>query len=283
MEAKRQKTMTVNSQLEGSASLNSKYMDKYEIVCDMGEGFGKWTMGPDEDIMPLIDVANVACGFHAGDYNIMKKMVSLAKKYNVKVGSHPGLPDMMGFGRRRWAIAPEEIYHMVLYQTGALKAFLDAEGLPLNHIKPHGELYFYVERDEEVMRAVLKAAKVFGVPVVGAKNLRYETIAAEEGVDLIQELYIDIDWTEEGRLVPVAQSRPKNPQIIYDTVKQAGETDAITTFDNKPLNLNFGDHPFMLCLHSDMPTALGNIKESRRALDDLNKAKGYPVRPSYVK
>ncbi|GAV29323.1 hypothetical protein PMKS-002805 [Pichia membranifaciens] len=266
-------TVTVESQLVGSADLNSKYMSKYEIVCDMGEGFGKYKMGPDDEIMPLIDVANVACGFHAGDYNIMKQMVKLAKQHNVKVGSHPGLPDMMGFGRRKWAIPPEEIYNMVMYQTGALKAFLDAEGMPLNHIKPHGELYFYVERDVEVMKAVLRAAKAFDVPVIGAKSYTYEKIAKEMGVDLIQELYVDIDWSVEGKLVSVQQSRPKNPEIIYDSVVEAGTHDNIISFDNKEVPLNFGKNPFMLCLHSDMPTALGNIKAARKAVDELNAKK----------
>ncbi|SCW03503.1 LAFE_0G11914g1_1 [Lachancea fermentati] len=258
------------TQLSGSADINSKYMDKHEIVCDMGEGFGKWKMGPDEEIMPLIDVANVACGFHAGDFNIMRKMVQLAKLHGVKVGSHPGLPDKMGFGRRKWDIPADEVYNMVLYQTGALKAFLDAEGMRLNHIKPHGELYFYVERDESIMRAVLQAAKVFGVPVVGAKNKRFEQVAHEEGVDLIQEFYADVDWNGEGRLVPVAESRAKTPSIIHDAVLQAGTTDATTTFDNKPLALNFGANPILLCLHSDMPTALGNITAARSAIDELN-------------
>lgn len=261
------------NELVGSADVNSKYMSKYEIVCDMGEGFGKYKMGPDEEIMPLIDVANVACGFHAGDYMIMEKMVKLAKEHNVKVGSHPGLPDRMGFGRRRWAIPADEIYNIVMYQTGALKSFLDAEGMPLNHIKPHGELYFYVERNIEVMKAVLRVAKVFNVPVIGAKNATYERIAKEMNVDLIQELYVDIDWNTEGRLVTVQQSRPKTPDIIYESVIEAGKFDKITSFDNNDVSLNFDSNPFLLCLHSDMPTALGNIKASRKALDELNVLK----------
>lgn len=264
----------IESQLVGSAELNLKYMSKYEIVCDMGEGFGKYRIAPDDEIMPLIDVANIACGFHAGDYNIMKEMVHLAKVNNVKVGSHPGLPDRMGFGRRRFAIPPDEIYNLVMYQTGALKAFLDAEGMKLNHIKPHGELYFYVERDVEVMKAVLRVAKAFNVPVVGAKNSTYEKIAKEMGVDLIQELYVDIDWNVEGRLVTVQQSREKNPEIIYDSVLGAGLNDTITSFDNQEVPLNFGKVPFLLCLHSDMPTAMSNIKAARKAIDELNAKKG---------
>lgn len=133
--------------------------------------------------MPLIDVANVACGFHAGDFNNMREMVQLAKKYEVKVCSHPDLPEMLGFGRRRWEPAVN-VYNMVIYHTGALEAFLDAEGMALNHIKPHGELYFYVERDEAIMHAVLMTKKTFNVPVVGAKNSAYDLMAKKEGVDL---------------------------------------------------------------------------------------------------
>lgn len=270
--------MADDNQLLGSAEINTKYMDRYEIVCDMGEGFGKWKMGPDADIMPLIDVANVACGFHAGDFNIMRETVQMAKKYGVKVGSHPGLPDMMGFGRRKWDIPAAEIYNMVLYQTGALKAFLDEAEMPLNHIKPHGELYFYVERDETVMRAVLKVAKVFKVPVVGAKNYRYEQIAKEEGVDFIQEFYADIDWNRHGKLIPVSKSRPKNPDIIYDIVTKAGFEDEVNSSDGNDMKLNFGEAPFMLCLHSDMRDALGNIRRGREAINALNLKKGYTIR-----
>ncbi|KAG7844618.1 hypothetical protein KL941_003994 [Ogataea angusta] len=267
--------------LKGSPEVNNKYMDKYEIVCDMGEGFGKWKMGPDEELMPLIDVANIACGFHAGDFNIMAKMVKLAKKYNVKVGSHPGLPDLLGFGRRRFAIPPDEIFNLVMYQTGALKAFLDAEGMPLNHIKPHGELYFYVERDEEVMRAVLRAAQIFKVPVIGAKNAHYEKVAKEMGVDLIQELYLDVDWSADGKLVPPALSRPKNPSIIYSDLVEVAETDELSCVSGEKIKFNFGETPFMLCLHSDMPTALGNVTEARKAIDEINKKKEFPVKKAY--
>ncbi|VEU23445.1 DEKNAAC104564 [Brettanomyces naardenensis] len=259
------------SSLKGSADINSKYLDKYEIVADMGEGYGRYTIAPDNEIMKLIDVANVACGFHGGDYNIMKQMVQTAKKYGVKVGSHPGLPDRMGFGRRKWDIAPEEVYNMVVYQTGALKGFLEVEGMTLHHIKPHGELYFYVERDERIMEAVLTAAKQFGVPVVGAKNDKYQEMAKSMGVDLIQELYVDIDWTVDGKLVPVAQSRPKNPEIIYQTILEAGKTDQVTSNKNEIVKLNFGNNPFLLCLHSDMPTGLENIKAARKAIDELNR------------
>lgn len=258
------------TKLSGSAALNSKYLTKHEINCDMGEGFGRYQIAPDDEIMKYIDRANIACGFHAGDYNIMLKTVQNAKKYGVKCGSHPGLPDKIGFGRRPWAIPPDEIYKLILYQTGALKAFLDAEGVELSHVKPHGELYFYIERDEEVMRAALKAVKVFGVPIVGAKNAHYEKVAAEEGVPFIQELYVDCDYDPKGALVPPAKSRPKNPDIIYDAIYVAGSTDTITDQNDDKVDLHFENHPISVCLHSDMPTALGNVKKGREAIDKLN-------------
>ena len=111
------------------------------INCDMGEAFGLYRMGDDAGLMPLIDIANVACGFHASDFNHMRSTVRLAKAHGVAVGAHPSLPDLQGFGRREMKIGREELANCLIYQIGALKGFLDAEGMKLNHIKPHGSLY----------------------------------------------------------------------------------------------------------------------------------------------
>src|SRR6185503_712416 len=126
--------------------------------------------------MPLISAANVACGFHASDFNHMRSTVRLAKKYGVKVGAHPSLPDLQGFGRREMKMPREELANCMIYQIGALKGFLDAEGLPLNHIKPHGALYGMAARNEEVAHAVADAADVFGVPVLGMKGTFHERV-----------------------------------------------------------------------------------------------------------
>ncbi|KAF7556035.1 hypothetical protein G7Z17_g1700 [Cylindrodendrum hubeiense] len=111
---------------------------KFKINTDMGESFGRWKMGPDEDLMPFIDVANIACGFHAGDPSIMLKTVRLCKKYGLKAGAYPGQQDLFGFGQRKIEVDPKDIYAMVLYQVGASKAMLNAEGMELSHVKPHG-------------------------------------------------------------------------------------------------------------------------------------------------
>ena len=118
------------------------------INCDMGEAFGLYRMGDDEALMPLISVANVACGFHASDFNHMRATVRLARRHGVGVGAHPSLPDLQGFGRREMKLSREELANCIIYQIGALKGFLEAESMTLNHIKPHGALYGMAARDE---------------------------------------------------------------------------------------------------------------------------------------
>src|SRR5436305_14837694 len=135
------------------------------INCEMGEAFGLYKMGDDEGLMPEIDVANVACGFHGSDFNHMRKTVRLAQQHGVKVGAHPSLPDLQGFGRREMKIGREELTNCVIYQIGALLGFLKADGLALNHIKPHGALYGMAARDEEIAQAICDAADVFRVPI----------------------------------------------------------------------------------------------------------------------
>ena len=112
-----------------------------DLNCDLGESFGPWLMGNDQAIMPFISSANIACGFHAGDFSTMRKTVQLALDNNIAIGAHPALPDLQGFGRRNLAMTPEEVYDMVIYQVGALQGFLKALGGKLNHVKPHGALY----------------------------------------------------------------------------------------------------------------------------------------------
>ena len=137
------------------------------INCDMGEAYGLYRCGDDEGIMPLIHVANVACGFHASDPSVMRRTVRLAKQHGVKVGAHPSFPDLQGFGRREMKMGRDELVACIIYQVGALKGFLDAEGMPLNHIKPHGALYGAASRDPAVAEAIAEAVGVFGVPVMG--------------------------------------------------------------------------------------------------------------------
>ncbi len=151
------------------------------LNCDMGEGYGLYQIGDDAGLMPHIHVANVACGFHASDFNHMRNTVRLAKQHGVKVGAHPSLPDRQGFGRREMKISREEMANCLIYQIGALKGFLEAEGVQLNHIKPHGSLYGMAARQEEIAHAVCDAADVFGVPIMGIINSLHETVYPARG------------------------------------------------------------------------------------------------------
>ncbi|KAF7550132.1 hypothetical protein G7Z17_g5920 [Cylindrodendrum hubeiense] len=246
---------------------------KYEINSDMGEGFGRWKMGPDEELMPLIDVANIACGFHAGDPSIMLKTIRLCKKYGVRAGAHPGLQDLFGFGRRKIEVDTGDMYAMILYQVGSLKSMLDAEGVELSHIKPHGELFFYMQRDKGIMEAVLKACATFKVPVYASHNPEQEAMCNEMGIPFQGEMYVDVDYSPEGKLVPVAQSQIATPELCHQRALDATMED--TGIDNNGTKFKFGfeGKPFSICLHSDAPTVLENAKEVRRAVDKANQVK----------
>lgn len=141
-------------------------MPSIDLNCDLGESFGAYTIGMDAEILPYVTSANIACGFHAGDPSVMQKSVLLCKKYGVQVGAHPGLPDLQGFGRRRMAIFPAEAEADVMYQIGALKAFCDAAGVPLHHVKPHGALYNMAARDPVLGRRPSAALCRLQLPVL---------------------------------------------------------------------------------------------------------------------
>lgn len=205
----------------------------------------------------------------------MLKVVQMAKRHKVKVGAHPGLQDLFGFGRRKIEVDPEDMYASILYQVGALKGFLDAEGVPLNHIKPHGELFFYMQRDEVIMDAVLRAAAVYKVPVYACKNDMQKEMCAKYSLPFQEELYVDIDYTPDGKLVPVAKSKKVTPEIIYDRITKCALTDEREHNGGGAFKVGFAGQPFSICLHSDMPTALENAKAGRKAVDAAN-AKLFP-------
>ena len=234
------------------------------INCDMGESFGIYSAGNDEEIMPLIDIANVACGFHASDPNHIRKTVELAKKNNVKVGAHPSLPDLQGFGRREMKLSNLEIKNIIMYQVGALKSFLDEQGIQLNHIKPHGALYGMASKDEEVARAIADAVAVFQVSVFGMVNTCHEKVYKyERGLDFVAEFYADLDYDEEGKLIiSKGQNKSYDPQLAVDRslraikekkVKNTVVSDTIVGCDS-------------ICVHSDTTNAIEIISSLNKAI-----------------
>jgi UPF0271 protein len=232
------------------------------INCDMGEAFGLYKMGDDEGLMPEIDVANVACGFHGSDFNHMRKTVRLAKQHGVKVGAHPSLPDLQGFGRREMKIGREELANCLLYQIGALKAFLDAEGVTLNHIKPHGALYGMAARMEDIAEAVADAADVYKVPLFGMKGTLHEKVYQRRGHTFVAEYYADLDYNAEAGLIITREHDAKDP-----TDAAARCLRALT--EGKTLSVAGNDVAVgsdAICVHSDTPNAVAIAQAVRKAI-----------------
>jgi len=222
------------------------------INCDMGEAFGLYRMGDDESLMPLIDAANVACGFHASDFNHMRKTVQSAKKFGVRVGAHPSLPDLQGFGRREMKMSREELTNCIIYQVGALKGFLEAEGMPLNHIKPHGALYGMAARMEHVAHAVCDAADIFDVPLMGMINTLHEKIYGERGRRMIAEFYADLDYGDDGALIITRVHDAKDPAEAAARSLRAVEEHKVRSVGGRDLPVRADT----ICVHSDTPNAL---------------------------
>jgi UPF0271 protein len=233
------------------------------INCDMGEGFGLYRLGDDAAIMPFIDLANVACGFHASDATIMRNTVRLAKKHAVKVGAHPSLPDLQGFGRRAMVISPAEVTDLVTYQVGALKAFLDAEGIPLNHVKPHGALYGMAARDEKIAAAIADAVRPFGVPILGMAFTAHEVVYKDKGIELIPEFYADLEYGGDGNLILSRLHDAVDPVKAAARVLRVMREHVVTTTTGRDIAVK----ATTVCVHSDTPSAVAIAAELRRTLE----------------
>jgi UPF0271 protein len=232
------------------------------INCDMGEAFGLYKMGDDAGLMPLIDVANVACGFHASDFNHMRSTVRLAKKHGVKVGAHPSLPDLQGFGRREMKISREELANCIIYQVGALTGFLAAEGMTLNHIKPHGSLYGMAARMEEMAHAVCDAADVFKVPLMGMINTCHEKVYPARGHKFIAEFYADLDYNDQGGLIITREHDAKDAAEAAAKCVRAIREGKVKSVGGKDIAVR-GD---AICVHSDTPNAVDIAQAVRAAV-----------------
>jgi UPF0271 protein len=235
------------------------------LNCDMGEAYGIYDLGNDAGLMPLITLANVACGFHGGDPLVIRDTVRAARTHGVAVGAHPSYPDRQGFGRRAMEMDREELAAMIVYQVGALRGFLDAEGLELSHIKPHGALYGRAARDEEVAHAVADAAEQFGVPVMGMAGTLHETVYTGRGLPFLAEYYADLDYDDEGGLIITRK------HVAYDP-GEAAERVLRVVGEQRATSVNGNDIPMRadcVCVHSDTP---GVIELTRAVADALRSA-----------
>lgn len=179
-------------------------MTRIDLNCDLGESFGAWTMGDDAGVMPWITSANIACGFHAGDFSTMHKTVLLAKQHGVAVGAHVSLPDLQGFGRREMKVAPSDAYAMTLYQIGALAAFARAADMRVSHVKPHGALYNMAAKDAALADAIARAVRDFDAQIVLVGLAASELPRAGHmlGLRVAHEAFADRRYEADGTLTP---------------------------------------------------------------------------------
>lgn len=234
------------------------------INCDMGESYGIYTLGNDEDIMSHITAANVACGFHAGDPAVISATVAAAKHHSVAVGAHPSLPDRQGFGRRKMDMQPEELASLLTYQVGAVRGFLETSSMELNHIKVHGALYGMTASDPELASVVCDVAKKFGVSVYGMAGTRHEEAAHDAGVVFVSEYYADLDYAANGSLIisrthgavdPVAAAERALRAVLEGVVRSVEGSDVAVRADT-------------VCVHSDTPNAVELARAVSAALTE---------------
>ncbi len=233
------------------------------VNCDMGEAFGIWRLGDDEALMPEISMANVACGFHAGDPLVMRHTVRLAKDNDVSVGAHPSYPDLQGFGRRAMAMDPDELTASILYQAGALKAFLDSEGMSLSHLKPHGSLYGAAAADEATAHAVADAAEALGgLPVMGMAGTQHEQVYTARGLPFLAEYYADLEYADDGSLLITRHHVAYDPeQVRVRVARVLTDGVAISQSGNEiPMRAD------CVCVHSDTPGAVDVARAVREAI-----------------
>ncbi len=247
-----------------------------DLNADLGEGFGAYALGNDEALLGLVSSANIACGFHAGDPQVMERTVSLALRGGAALGAHPGYPDLQGFGRRSLSLTEGEVYAITLFQVGALQAFVRAAKAGLRHVKPHGALYNDAAKDPARARGIVRAVKAAGgeLRLVGLPGCALEAAAGEAGVPYVREFFADRAYQDDGTLVP--RSRPGS--VIHDEgecvsrVLRAVREGTVLSEAGKVVPIRAET----VCLHGDNPEAVAFARRLRAALE----GEGIVVRPA---
>ncbi|HLS25004.1 MAG TPA: 5-oxoprolinase subunit PxpA [Beutenbergiaceae bacterium] len=259
------------SPTEGDQSMPETGSRVIDLNADGGESFGRWPLGADDELAPLITSINVACGWHAGDPATMSQAVTLTKEHDLALGSHPGFPDLVGFGRRAMAFSPAEAAQAVLYQTGALRALADAQGVALRHVKPHGSLYGLLMKDDDVADAVADAVTALDpslVLVLEAGHCAQRQL--DRGHRVAAEAFADLEYTDDGHIIIDPANRRRDPQWCADQVEGilAGYVRSASGMES-PIRAD------TICLHSDRPGAVENAVAVTERITSL----GWTIRP----
>ncbi len=250
-------------------------MYRIDLNSDLGESFGRYTLGLDDQIIPLVSSVNVACGMHAGDPVVMRKTVALAAGAQVAIGAHPGYPDLQGFGRRDMNLSPDEAYAYTVYQVGALQGFCEAQGVGLAHVKPHGQFYNRAAVDRALADAIAQAVHDVNPELILVGLANSQLIAAGQalGMTCAQEFFADRNYTDAGQLVPRTQpdAMVASEDVAIERVIRAVKDGAVLSNTGKLIEL----HADTLCVHGDSPSALAFVQKIRAALE----AEGIAILP----
>ncbi len=244
-------------------------VNKIDLNSDVGESFGNYQLGLDEKIIPLISSANIACGFHAGDPTVMKRTIAIAKKYGVAPGAHPGFPDLLGFGRRKMDASLDEIKNYVTYQMGALQAFAAAQGMALQHVKPHGALYNMAVENMEIWDAVAEVIAAVDSGLIlfvmaGPWRQDLEAIGARHGIRIAFEFFGDRAYNPDGTLV--SRKLPgaviQDHELVAEKVLKMVKEGKVVCIDGTEIELAAET----ICVHGDNPAALELVRNIRESL-----------------
>ncbi|HIJ36100.1 MAG TPA: LamB/YcsF family protein [Deltaproteobacteria bacterium] len=242
---------------------------KVDLNSDVGESFGIYKIGSDEEVIPLISSANIACGFHAGDPSVMKRTLDLAGKNGVGPGAHPGLPDLMGFGRRKMDVSLEEIRDYVIYQVGALQAVACSQGFKLRHVKPHGALYNMAVANADIWEVFAQVLSLLDkdlilVALAGPNREALKEMAAKYSIRIAFEFFADRAYNPDGSLV--SRSTPgavlKDDGEVADRIVKLVHEGEATALDGTKIALKAET----ICVHGDNPHALSLVRRIREAL-----------------
>ncbi len=239
---------------------------RINLNSDLGESFGAWTMGRDSDMLQLVNSANVACGFHAGDPLVMRQTVATAKRYGVSIGAHPSFPDLQGFGRRRMELKSDELEAVVAYQIGALQGIAAAEGHAVTHVKVHGALSNLASENIELARCVARAVRAVSADLILLAPALSELVHAghESGLPVVEEIFADRNYTDDGDLVPRShpQAMVHGAEASVRHVIAMLEAGALLSINGKRLPCKAGS----ICVHGDNAEAVATAQAVRQAL-----------------
>jgi 5-oxoprolinase (ATP-hydrolysing) subunit A len=239
-----------------------------DLNSDLGESFGNYVMGQDEAILHHVTSANIACGYHAGDHNVMRQTVRMAAEQGVALGAHPGLPDLLGFGRRYLAVDPEDVFNMTVYQIGALQSFAALEGKRLQHVKPHGALYNMAGKESAVAQAIAEAVAAVDKELIlfGLAGSQLVKAGEKAGLRVAREVFADRTVQSDGSLTP--RSRPEahieDPEQAVCRVVRMVKEGKVTAVDGTEVDIEADT----VCVHGDDPKALAFAKGLRKRLEE---------------